>query len=207
MRSEALGNKGAAITSPPLSISHSLLHSDPLRTNPSSAQLLPFNSLPCEHRLVPDSQHAPLTGSLIIRPISLDDAAAVAELSAQLGYPVSTDVMSKRMEQLAGCADQAVFVASLDRRVVGWIEVIISRHLHSGSYALISGLVVSSEVRGRRIGSRLCTQAEQWARDHGQTLVRVRSQISREGAHRFYLREGYRQTKTSAAFEKNLAIP
>lgn len=150
---------------------------------------------------------SPVTDSINIRPVSLDDASAVAELSAQLGYPVSADVMSKRLEHLSHSIDHAVFVASLDDRVVGWIEVIISRHLHSGSYALISGLVVSSEIRGRRIGSRLTAQAEEWARGHGQTLVRVRSQISREGAHRFYLREGYRQTKTSAAFEKSLVIP
>jgi GNAT superfamily N-acetyltransferase len=168
---------------------------------------LPLSVTSCEHRIVPDSQPAPPTDSLNIRPVTIHDAAAVAELSAQLGYPVSADVMSMRLEHLSPSSDHAVFVAALNHRVVGWIEVIISRHLHSGSYALISGLVVSSELRGHRIGSRLCTHAETWARDHGQTLIRVRSQISREGAHRFYLREGYRQTKTSAAFEKKLAVP
>jgi hypothetical protein len=35
----------------------------------------------------------------------------------------------------------------------------------------------------------------------------VRSQMAREAAHRFYVREGYRQTKTSAVFSKSLGIP
>jgi GNAT superfamily N-acetyltransferase len=151
-----------------------------------------------------ETRPSPLTDSLEIRPVSVYDAPAVAELSAQLGYPASAEVMSTRLKHLSASSDHVVFVASLDNRVIGWIEVIISRHLHSGSYALISGLVVSDHFRGRGIGRRLCTQAEDWARDHGQLLVRVRSQISRQDAHRFYLREGYRQTKTSAAFEKKL---
>jgi hypothetical protein len=32
----------------------------------------------------------------------------------------------------------------------------------------------------------------------------VRSRATREAAHRFYLREGYTQTKTSAVFTKSL---
>jgi GNAT superfamily N-acetyltransferase len=153
---------------------------------------------------VSDPQLSPLTDSIHIRLVTIADAPAVAELSAQLGYPVSAEIASARIKSLSTSDNQVVFVASRDDRVVGWIEVIISTHLHSGSYALISGLVVSSEFRGQRIGSRLTVHAEDWARSHRQTLIRVRSQISREDAHRFYLREGYRQTKTSAAFEKKL---
>jgi hypothetical protein len=48
-------------------------------------------------------------------------------------------------------------------------------------------------------------RAEQWARERGLNSVVVRSQIAREGAHNFYLREGYARTKTSAGFTKQLA--
>ena len=41
-----------------------------------------------------------------------------------------------------------------------------------------------------------------WAREHGFGSILVRSQVMREDAHRFYLREGYAQTKTSAVFSK-----
>jgi PhnO protein len=43
---------------------------------------------------------------------------------------------------------------------------------------------------------------EEWARSKSIPIVRVRSQIKREDAHRFYLRDGYRKVKTSLVFEK-----
>jgi hypothetical protein len=42
-------------------------------------------------------------------------------------------------------------------------------------------------------------------RAYGLQRALVRSQVSREPAHRFYLREGYAHVKTSAVFEKRLA--
>jgi GNAT superfamily N-acetyltransferase len=51
----------------------------------------------------------------------------------------------------------------------------------------------------------LVTRAEQWALSRGVKEMLVRSRISREDAHRFYLREGYERTKTSAVFGKHLA--
>jgi len=46
--------------------------------------------------------------------------------------------------------------------------------------------------------------AEQWARVHGFALMRVRSNVVRERAHRFYEREGYARVKTQAVFRKAL---
>ena len=139
-----------------------------------------------------------------IREINGADAAAVAALSGELGYPVSTDAMRKRIESLAEQADRAVYVACLGGEVVGWIDVGVTQHLQSEPRAEIGGLVVSSEARNAGIGRRLVQRAEEWARDRGLTSMVVRSQIAREGAHRFYLREGYERTKTSAVFTKRL---
>jgi len=44
----------------------------------------------------------------------------------------------------------------------------------------------------------VCAEVEAWSRRKGLTVVRVTSRSTREGAHRFYLREGYRQTEESA---------
>jgi hypothetical protein len=46
--------------------------------------------------------------------------------------------------------------------------------------------------------------AEEWARQQGLGNIVVRSRATREAAHRFYLREGYAQTKISAVFTKIL---
>jgi len=143
-------------------------------------------------------------GDLLAREITPADADAAAKLSEELGYPVSPIEMEQRIESLQQLTDHVVYVACVAGAVVGWIDVGISRHLQSEPRAEIGGLVVSSEVRGRGIGRHLVTCAENWARERGLRGMIVRSQIAREGAHNFYLREGYARTKTSAVFTKTL---
>jgi GNAT superfamily N-acetyltransferase len=141
---------------------------------------------------------------LLTREISPADAEAAAKLSEELGYPVSSAEMKQRIETLAKLADHVIYVACVAGAVVGWIDVGVSRHLQSEPRAEIGGLVISADVRGRGIGRRLLTCAENWARQRGIRGMVVRSQIAREGAHNFYLREGYARTKTSAVFTKTL---
>lgn len=132
------------------------------------------------------------------------DADAAAGLSAELGYPADPGAMRARIVQLAAAPDHAVFVADSGRDVIGWIHVSAVLHLQADPRAEIGGLVVAARVRGQRIGAALVARAEQWAREQGFTSLVVRSQIMREDAHRFYLREGYARTKTSAVFTKVL---
>jgi len=115
-----------------------------------------------------------------VRPITADDAEAAAQLSGELGYPLVPAAMRARLDALSASADHGVFVACLDGAVVGWIHV-------------AAVLYMQSDPR-----------AEVWARAHGFGSILVRSQVTREDAHRFYLREGYTQTKTSAVFAKSL---
>jgi GNAT superfamily N-acetyltransferase len=142
--------------------------------------------------------------NLLIREVTGADAAAAAALSGELGYPASEDEMRQRIQSLAGRADHAVYIACLGGELIGWIDVGVTHHLQSEPRAEIGGLVVASEARCGGIGRRLVARAEQWALDQGLKSVVVRSQIAREGAHRFYLREGYERTKTSAVFMKKL---
>ena len=139
---------------------------------------------------------------LNIRPIEPRDASAAAELSDQLGYPAAEEEIRERIVALA--TTQAAFVAELDGQVVGWIDVALTFHLQTPPYALIGGLVVKDGVRGLNIGKRLCQQAEQWSREQGVSLIRVTSRTTRTDAHRFYLRDGYSDVKTSRVFEKRL---
>jgi GNAT superfamily N-acetyltransferase len=144
-------------------------------------------------------------GVVEIRPITSADAAAAAALSAQLGYPIDAAAMMTRIEPLAGAADHGVFVACRDGCVLGWVHVSAVHHLQSEPRAEIGGLVVAEGARSGGIGAMLVSRAEQWARDAGFATVVVRSQITRGAAHRFYLREGYTRTKTSAVFSKRLS--
>jgi GNAT superfamily N-acetyltransferase len=153
---------------------------------------------------VTDSNPSKLT----IRRVKLADAEAVAALSGQLGYEASPEDLRQRISKLADCEDnQAVFVACMtgkDARLVGWIDVAITYHLQSEPFVLIGGLVVQDGLRGLGIGKRLCEEAEAWTRTRGISIVRVTSRSTRPDAHRFYLRDGYTEIKTSKVFEKLL---
>ncbi len=145
-----------------------------------------------------------MVAALTIRQIELADAESAGELSGHLGYPASADVMRRRIEALAGRTDHVVFVATLDGSVVGWIDVGLVQHLQGEPYGEIGGLVVSTGHRSLGIGKQLVARAEAWVREQGVPQMLVRSQIKREDAHRFYLREGYARTKTSAVFTKSI---
>ncbi|HZS55482.1 MAG TPA: GNAT family N-acetyltransferase [Bryobacteraceae bacterium] len=143
---------------------------------------------------------------ILIRQIAPADAEAAAGLSAQLGYPVDTGILKKRIEDTIAATDHTVFVACLENTVVGWIDVGIVYHLATGVHGEICGLVVSSQCRSRGIGRKLVREAERWIMNCGISTAVVRSRITREAAHRFYLREGYSLTKTSAVFTKQLSL-
>ncbi len=142
---------------------------------------------------------------VVIRPIEGQDAVEVAALTAQLGYERSVEAVRDWISELGGRTEgQAAFVACCDGEVVGWIDVCIERRLQTPAFALIGGLVVKDRVRGMGIGKRLCENAENWGRERGVGALRVTSRSTRLDAHRFYLRDGYREVKTSVVFEKKL---
>ena len=101
-------------------------------------------------------------------------------------------------------AVRTVLAACLGDEVVGWVDVALSFHLQSPQCPLIGGLVVRDGMRGLGIGKRLCEAAEAWSREKGVSRIRVTSRSTRTDAHRFYLRDGYAEVKTSRVFEKVL---
>jgi predicted N-acetyltransferase YhbS len=143
---------------------------------------------------------------VLVRTIAVEDAPSVAGLSGQLGYEVSIADARERIEYILLHPESHIaFVACLDQQLVGWIEASTVHHLQSPTHALIGGLVVREGVRSLGIGRSLCREVEQWSLAMGIPIVRVTSRSTRKDAHRFYLRDGYRQTKLSAVFEKVLS--
>jgi GNAT superfamily N-acetyltransferase len=142
---------------------------------------------------------------VLIRIAAVEDAPAVAELSHQLGYPVSEVEIAKRLSSYQGDLTHCVLAAEIGDKLVGWVDVSIASHLVAGEYGEIGGLIVASGLRGRGIGSRLLTAAEEWFKSRGVSKCIVRSRSTRLEAHRFYVRENYRLEKTSAVFSKELS--
>jgi predicted N-acetyltransferase YhbS len=140
-----------------------------------------------------------------IREMRDDDAVAVSLLTTQLGYSRSAEEIAAWIARLSRVnAEQIAFVACLGDEVVGWIEISIERRLQSEPFGMIGGLVVSDGLRSRGVGRLLCRRAEEWVREQGLGTVRVTSRSTREDAHRFYLRDGYCEVKTSLVFERQL---
>ena len=138
------------------------------------------------------------------RRIEPADAANVAALCGELGYPATAADVAARLARLRSSADDAVFVADDDRVVVGWIHGTVRALLESDPYVEIGGLVVDQRRRRAGIGRLLMLEAERWAMTRGCTRVRLRSNITRTAAHAFYQRLGYRIAKTQYAFDKPL---
>lgn len=139
-----------------------------------------------------------------IGQIEVEHAQAVSALITQLGYRRSSAEVREWIEGLRHAdRQQEAFVATLNGEIVGWVEISLERRLQSSTFALIGGLVVRDGLRSRGIGRHLCARAEAWAWELGVETVRVTSRGTRIDAHRFYLREGYREVKTSLVFEKS----
>lgn len=138
-----------------------------------------------------------------IRRAKNTDAAQIAELSGQLGYPAKPAEIAQRLRNIKPASHHAVLVAeSPERNVIGWLHVSVSPLLETQLRAEVNGLVVSGEERSRGTGALLLSAAEHWARKRGCKSMSVRSNVIRDRAHRFYLRHGYEHYKTQKAFRK-----
>jgi GNAT superfamily N-acetyltransferase len=140
-----------------------------------------------------------------IRRAKPADAAQIAVLSGQLGYPATRTKITKRLRTIKPASQHAIFVAeSRDRRVIGWLHVSVTPLLELDLRAEVNALVVADDSRSLGAGALLLRSAEQWARRQRCKSMSVRSNVLRERAHKFYLRNGYEHYKTQKAFCKAL---
>ena len=129
----------------------------------------------------------------------------MAELARQLGYECTGEEVRKRLGEMRDSNQYAVFVAELpERQIAGWIGAFLFRSIETGSCVEINGLVVDKSIRSRGIGKILLSAAEEWARSIGFDVISVHSNITRDRAHRFYLKNGYAHVKTQKEFHKSL---
>ena len=141
-----------------------------------------------------------------IRPMRDADAARVAALTTQLGYPVTAEELARRLAGVRTHRDHELLVAvDHEDRAIGWVHVARHPTLESSEVAVIHGLVVDESARSGGIGRALVDAAEAWAREHGTKAIIVRSRSTRRRAHRFYQEIGYQEVKRSHVFEKPLS--
>jgi len=138
-----------------------------------------------------------------IRRAAPSDAAEIARLSGELGYPLSIDEMRASLGRLL--ADARHFVAVADEgsdRLLGWMHVEHRTSIQSADRGELIGLVVDGDARRRGTGRALVDAAERWARSQGLTTLTVRSNVMRELSHPFYEALGYVREKTQHLYRK-----
>jgi GNAT superfamily N-acetyltransferase len=142
---------------------------------------------------------------MTIRPARISDAAAIAGLATQLGYPTRSEEAEPRLLDVTSRPENAVLVAESDGVVVGWIHVAASHHVETECFAEILALVVDQEHRSGGIGAALVEAASDWGARSGFATLRVRSNVVRERTHAFYERLGFARIKSQVVFARPIA--
>ena len=130
--------------------------------------------------------------ALRVRPAEEADAAPVAVLVTQLGYPSDASQVLARMRRVQDDAGIRMFVAESDAGVIGMIGVMAFPAFHrDGLHGYITALAVEEAVRGGGVGAALLKTAETWFAGLGIGKVTLTTAAHREHAHRFYEKHGY----------------
>jgi len=140
-----------------------------------------------------------------LRPARIEDAAEIARLAGELGYPVDAAAMRVRLHSLLSSPQYRVVVAQGGHGgLLGWVAVERRHTLESGEFVEIVGLVVDASARGSGVGRALVADAERWALAQCFDAIGVRSNVAREGSHAFYGSLGFSRIKTQHMYRKRL---
>lgn len=141
---------------------------------------------------------------ITLRPMTAADLPAVRPLLTQLGYEIEAEEVRSRFLAVAAAEAHAVLVAEAAGEVVGFVHVFARPALEKPPEAIVQSLVVDTTRRAGRIGKALMTAVECWARERGFRSVALTSQVTRDDAHAFYERLGYRNAATSHLLRKQI---
>ncbi len=136
-----------------------------------------------------------------IRDASPGDAGRLSDLAGQLGYPVDTEEVARRLGKYTNNPDERVLVAVDGGRAIGWTSAGVVDHFYTPLYVEISGLVIDSSMRGSGVGKFLMDEVKRWTAEKGIKSLRLRANLIRRDAHRFYEREGFKRQKEQIMFE------
>ena len=140
-----------------------------------------------------------------IRNAVIGDAAMVARLITDLGYPTTAAEMTDRLEMILSDPNYITVVAEFNGEVVGVAGATIARYYEKdGLYSRLVVLAVSSTARGLGIGRQLVEAVERWSTGKGARECFVNSGLHRSEAHGFYERCGY--PRNGFRFVKQLVV-
>ena len=135
----------------------------------------------------------------VIRRATRADVPAIRDLYAGDYLSANKDVVGslgaalEAFDDIEARPDDTLYVAEIDGRVVGTLQLTILRYLTYGGarVGLIEAVHVAESERNRGIGRAMMRAAIEEARRRGCNRVQLTSNKQRKDAHRFYERLGY----------------
>jgi len=133
---------------------------------------------------------------IILSPASLKDQEQI--------YNMLSDLESEQLNRrefnkifAANIVDPTIcyFVARHKDQIIAFASMHIQKLLHhTGNIAELQEIYVSASARGQGIGARLLAKLKTIAKKKGCKNFEVTCNMKRKDTHRFYLREGLKQT-------------
>lgn len=134
--------------------------------------------------------------SIQIRNTEETDADQLAVLMEQLGFPLTSPDMLKRIKIYHANPNYFSYVAEKDQHLVGSVSLAITEQFHRQiRFCRIISLVVDQQYRKLGIGKALIQYAEHITKENGCEFMEVASAVHRApmGAHDFYLSLGFNE--------------
>jgi N-acetylglutamate synthase-like GNAT family acetyltransferase len=129
-----------------------------------------------------------------LRDALAEDAAAIASLLTQLGYPVGGDSVVQRLERLRRAGDRVV-IAEVGGHIAGVAHLqVLPAIEYDGPTARLAALVVDENSRRSGVGGALVEAVEAEARGRGCALLFLTTAERRADAHAFYRAVGFERT-------------
>lgn len=139
----------------------------------------------------------------MIRDATAGDAADIAQLLGELGYPSTVEQARARIERIGRHEDCRIRVFVEGESLLAMIAM---QRIHAIEHDVpvlhLSALVVSSAARRRGIGRMLIDDAEAFARASQCVRISLGSGLQRANAHAFYESIGF--TRSGIRFRRSL---
>jgi N-acetylglutamate synthase-like GNAT family acetyltransferase len=141
---------------------------------------------------------------MTVRDATPADAAAVAALLDELGYPTTQAAVAARLERFAADPASRVIVAEAEGEVAGLVATHVVPRLEDDEPSCrIVAIVVAERHRRAGAATALLEAAEAEARAQGSHRLDLSSGDWRADAHAFYMRLGFE--RRAQAFMKRLS--
>jgi len=127
--------------------------------------------------------------------LGLDDINRVFELSNQLENDSLTfEHFKPCYYEIVSLNNHIIYGIKLDE-IVGYIHLRLERQLHHASLVVeVLELIIDHKHRSKHLGKRLLDFAVNYSKSIGASHIELTTNVVRDRAHQFYIREGFNQT-------------